>query len=304
MRLFSILTLLAISLQLSATESDTLDIEMELAEYIAYLQYMDSVNATFTWQHGSIELNEGMARLDVPEGFKYLDGEQSEYVLSDLWGNIPEPSLGLLFRENEFPLDTARGYVVEISYVEDGYVSDEDAEDIDYDELLETMQSDADEENEYRASLGYEQVDIVGWAAQPYYDAAAKKLHWAKELHFEGEDTNTLNYNIRVLGRRGYLMVNAISDMEELAHFESEAPMIINSVHFNEGHRYEDFDSSMDKVAAVGIGGLIAGKVLAKAGILAKIGIFFAKFWKFLLIGIAAFFGGIKKFFTGGNKEE
>ena len=36
---------------------------------------------------------------------------------------------------------------------------------------------------------------------------------------------------------------------------------------FNEGHRYLDFNPSLDKVATYGIGALIAGKVAAKVGL-------------------------------------
>ncbi|WP_428548305.1 DUF2167 domain-containing protein [Profundibacter sp.] len=45
-----------------------------------------------------------------------------------------------------------------------------------------------------------------------------------------------------------------------------------------------DFKPSIDKVAAVGIGGLIAGKVLAKTGLIAVALIFLKKFFFLLLI--------------------
>ena len=53
---------------------------------------------------------------------------------------------------------------------------------------------------------------------------------------------------------------------------------------FTVGNTYEDFDSSIDTVAAVGIGGLVAGKVLSKAGLLAVALIFLKKFGVFLLL--------------------
>ena len=42
---------------------------------------------------------------------------------------------------------------------------------------------------------------------------------------------------------------------------------VIAFTNFNEGNRYEDFDPELDKVAAYGIGALVAGKVAAKAGL-------------------------------------
>ena len=73
---------------------------------------------------------------------------------------------------------------------------------------------------------------------------------------------------------------------------------------FNEGNTYADFDPDIDEIAAYGIGGLIAGKVLAKVGLLAGllkfvkvIGIGLAKFWKPIAIGLVALAAGLKKFF-------
>ena len=50
------------------------------------------------------------------------------------------------------------------------------------------------------------------------------------------------------------------------------------------------------------IGGLIAGGILAKTGLLAKLGLIFAKFAKVIILAIAGLGGAIMKFFRG-NKD-
>ena len=66
-----------------------------------------------------------------------------------------------------------------------------------------------------------------------------------------------------------------------------------------------DYNAATDHTAEYGIAGLIAGaaglKVAAKVGIFALLAKKFAIFWKFILIGILAVGGGIKKLF--GRKE-
>jgi uncharacterized membrane-anchored protein len=57
--------------------------------------------------------------------------------------------------------------------------------------------------------------------------------------------------------------------MANLPDVKKHIPEIIHIAKFKEGHRYIDFDPSIDKVASYTIGGLVAGKLLAKAGILA-----------------------------------
>jgi uncharacterized membrane-anchored protein len=80
--------------------------------------------------------------------------------------------------------------------------------------------------------------------------------------------------------------------------------MILGSTNFNQGQRYADFNEDTDKLAEYGIGGLIVGGVLAKTGILAKIGIFLLKIIKPLIVGVIALFGFLGKRLFGRKKEE
>lgn len=281
--------------------------EMSQEEVMAMVSaYMDSVTQTLNFETGTVQLQGDLATLTVPTGFKYLNGKDSEMVLTDLWGNPPseEASLGMLFPEDSGPNDFD-GYAINVTYSEEGYIDDSDAKDLDYDELLETMQEDARIGSEHRIEMGYEPIEMVGWASAPFYDADNKKLHWAKELKFGDSPENTLNYNIRILGRKGYLNLNVIGEMRVFPEVQANIDNILPSIAFNDGNRYADFNPDLDQVAAYGIGGLIAGKVLAKVGILAKIGIVLAKFWKIILLGLIGFGASIKKFFMGSkNKEE
>lgn len=265
-----------------------------------YLQKLDSINNAFTYQYGKISLQDGLAEINIPKGYKFLDAKQSEYVLSDLWGNPPSEVLGLLFPENTSPLDENFTYAVEVTYSNDGYIDDEDAKNLDYADLLKEMQEDADAINPERKKQGYPAINLVGWASTPFYDAENKKLHWAKELKFEGEELNTLNYNIRVLGRKGYLNLNAIGTIDILPLFKKDVDNILTSVSFTDGNTYADFNPDIDKVAAYGIGGLIAGKVLAKAGVFAIL----LKFWKVIAVAIAGLFAAFKKKIFGGSDED
>ncbi|KAA5823559.1 DUF2167 domain-containing protein [Algibacter amylolyticus] len=276
-------------------ETETTAFEAE-----SYPKTLDSINNSFTYQYGEVILNDGLAILNVPKGFKFLDGQQSKRVLTDLWGNPPSEPLGLLFPEAMTPMHDEFTYAVEIEYSDEGYIEDEDAEDLDYDDLLEEMQEDIKVDNPQRTAQGYPTMELVGWASPPYYDQDNKKLHWAKELKFEDYDVNTLNYNIRILGRNGFLNLNAIGDIDMLDAFNADRDNILHSVEFTAGNRYSDFNPDIDKVAAYGIGGLIAGKILAKAGFFAVI----LKFWKFIAIGAVALFSGFRKKLFGAGKED
>lgn len=240
--------------------------------------------ASLNFQKGKIVIGDNLATLDVPEQFVFLNGADAERVLVEAWGNPPsEPlPLGMLLPAGVSPF-AGESWAVTVEYEESGYVSDEDAADIDYDEMLKGMQEQTVEDNQWRRENDYESVELIGWAAKPHYDAAGKKLYWAKELKFGEAEANTLNYNIRVLGRKGVLILNFIANMDQLAAIEQNLPSVLAMTEFNGGSRYADFDPDLDKVAAYGLGALIAGKVAAKAGLLAAALLLFKKFWFVLL---------------------
>jgi uncharacterized membrane-anchored protein len=257
---------------------------------------IDSIEKTFRYEHGSVNLKNGIGKINVPNGFKYLNPVQAERVLVDLWGNPKGENLtlGLLLPENQGVM-SQNGYVFNIQYDEIGHVEDDDADDVNYDDLLTEMQKETVEENKERQKEGYVPISIVGWAAKPFYDKDRKILHWAKEIKFGQDSLNTLNYNVRILGRKGVLVLNAIATENELPLVQKDISKVLDIVQFNDGYKYEDFDSSVDEVAAWTIGGLVAGKVLAKVGFFA----IFLKFGKIIVLSLLGFFGVFKNKIKG-----
>jgi uncharacterized membrane-anchored protein len=260
--------------------------------------------ASLDFQKGNITLPGGVASLMLPEQFHYLSPEDTERVLVVAWGNPPgNETLGMIVKGPDAVL-ADDGWAVVIGYEQDGHVSDEDADAIDYQELLADMQADTRESNAAREEAGYGEIELVGWAAPPRYDSAAKKLYWAKELRFGDIPVNTLNYNVRVLGREGVLVLNLVATMPQLEEIESVIPNVLAMTNFNPGYRYADFDPSVDELAAYGVAALIAGKVASKAGLFAKIGVILLalkKFWIFIAIAIGA---GIARLFRRSRSKE
>lgn len=242
------------------------------------------------FRNGDIELDFGGASLAVArlgERFRYIGPSEAAKLL-EAWGNPPDAkTLGMILPAEGSVFDPELWAIV-ITYEEDGYVSDDDAANLDYGELLTQMQEQTKEANKARKEAGYQTLEIVGWAEPPRYDAQAKKLHWAKELKFEGQDEHTLNYNIRVLGRHGVLVLNAVAGMTQLGSIRKAVPNVLEVVEFVDGKRYKDFDSSVDKVAAYGIGGLIAGKVAMKVGLFKGLWLAILAGKKFFIIGAIA----------------
>lgn len=264
------------------------------------LRRMDSIESSLHYKTGKIMLQGGTISVNVPAGFKFLESAEAKYVVEDLWGNPPDGTapLGLLMPANASPL-TGESYAFIVTYDNLGYVKDDDASDINYDDLLKEIKETNIKSNEERAKQQLSTMNIVGWAARPYYDKDKKVLHWAKEYSVTGETDHTLNYDVRILGRKGVLTLQAVAPMDQLDSVNAHINDVLAMVAFTDGNRYSDFDSGTDDVAAWTIGGLVAGKILAKVGFFAVI----LKFFKFIILGLAVAGVAIWRFITGRRKK-
>lgn len=241
------------------------------------------------YQKGEITLRGGLAKMHVPEEFRYLGSSDAATVLSQIWGNPPGSTpLGMLLPAKISPA-SPEAWAVIITYDEDGYVKDDEAAKMNYDKLLKEMQEGTREASKERVKAGYGAIELVGWATPPRYDPATHKMYWAKELKFDGgEGGNTLNYNIRMLGRRGVLVLNAVAGIGQLKDVEEATPAVLAMVDFQEGHRYTDFNASTDKVATYGIAALVAGGLATKAGLFKGLFVALLAAKKLVIVGVVA----------------
>jgi uncharacterized membrane-anchored protein len=262
----------------------------------------ESFLASLNFEQGDIVLPGAIATLKLPPSFRYLPPADAERLLVDAWGNPPgAKTLGMIFPAGVSPLDQ-QGWGVVITYDKDGHVKDGDADSIKYDELLKEMQEGVAAANTARKEQGYGTMALVGWAEAPRYDKASHKLYWAKELKFDDAKQNSLNYNIRVLGREGVLVLNAIAGMEQIDHIKGEMQTVTGFTEFNPGKRYADFDAKSDKVAEYGLAALVAGGVAAKLGFFGKLFALLLAFKKLIFIGVAVAGTSLFKLF-GRSKE-
>lgn len=261
---------------------------------------LEEFAATLQFETGAVTVSNGEVTFALPEGWALLQSRDARQVVEGLWGNPEDPST-LAFIDP--PSEDGRlgsDYGIIVSIDESGYVSDDEAAELDFSSMLAEMQSDEKETNKARSEAGFESVNIVGWAEPPHYDSAQKKLYWAKELKFGDSSGTTLNYDVRILGRRGYLQLQAVAPMVARDEVDTGMKTILPVADFSAGNRYADFDSSTDNIAAYGIGALIGGKVAAKIGLFAV----FAKFGKLIAVGALGIFVAAKKFIFGRKKND
>lgn len=260
-----------------------------------------ALDQSLQYQQGDIKIAKNKATLHVPEGYRYLSPADCDRVLV-AWGNPPGGGdEGMIVPADLSPL-APEGWGVIVSYEEDGHIEDDDARDIDYAELLEQMQEDTEAANPARKKAGYGAIHLNGWAESPHYDGQNHKLYWAKLLS-DDDGAVSLNYDIRVLGRKGVLAMSAIADAKDLDLIKADMEQIITFAEFNEGHRYIDFDPDVDKVAAYGLGALVAGSLAAKTGLFKGLLAVLLAGKKFVVVALAGLAAWLKNLFGGGKTQ-
>lgn len=231
---------------------------------------------------GHIALPTAEAELNLSDAYDFLPADEAKRVLVEGWGNPPDMAdgvLGMILPHGKTFLDEDAWAAV-ITYENTFYVSDKEANKADYEKVLQDMRAGEAEENAAREKAGYPPIHLVGWAQPPSYDKAHHDLVWARQIKFGDQDVDTLNYDVRHLGRRGVLSLNIVSSVPHLAEIRAAAPDVARQAEFVAGARYADH-AWLDKSAGYGLAGLVAAgaglAVAKKAGLLAVIFVFAKK---------------------------
>jgi uncharacterized membrane-anchored protein len=210
-----------------------------------------------TRRTGDIRIDKANVTLHLGDRYYFLGPADAKRVLVEGWGNPTDSAdgvAGIIFPAGRNFLDS---WGAVVTYDPVGYVPDTDAKNADYNKLLVDSRKGEDSDNEARKKAGFPTAHLVGWAQPPTYDQATHSEIWARDIQFADQKVDTLNYDLRLLNRRGVLVLNLVSRMDGLAEARTAAVDLSRTAAFDAGSRYEDFKSG-DKKAAYGVAGLVA----------------------------------------------
>ena len=249
---------------------------------------------TLDWEYGPIKTTHkssgGTVVIDSDESFLNDSNHISQYLY---WLNGIEFTGYDLLISNDTSW-TDRTYQI---FDKEGYVKLDDWDDIDTNAFIKEKEKLYKSANTERAANGASQVASVKWLKEPvlYREHNAVEysfiVEWTPAINDEiRSNTFTADSNVLILGRYGYIESNFVSNYDDyeinLPYFED----IKNEYQFPETKTYSDYKQG-DKIAAYGIGGLVAAslgiKGIAKAGLMATLLLFLKKAWFLILIPFA-----------------
>lgn len=241
-----------------------------------------------------------VAQVAVPTGFMFLDGKTTRAMMKA----AGEPSSG---NEVGFLRPTNDAWAVYFEYDAVGYVKDDEKDQLDAAKLLKAIRAGNDEANKEREANGNPPLIIIGWEQEPKYDEKTHNLTWA--IRATSENEPVLNYNTRLLGRKGVMEVVLVCDPTNLTTILPTFNGLLADYKFSAGESYAEFKPG-DKIAKYGLGALVLGGAAvgaAKLGLLGPVILFIKKAWKLVIIAVVAVLGFFKKLLnklTGNRPEE
>lgn len=233
---------------------------------------------------------EDIAAIRVPAGFFFLDGDQTRAMMRSYGEPVSGQEVGMLAPTNS-------DWSVFFDYADVGYVKDDDKDELDADKLLKAIKAGNEQGNKERRRNGVPPLNLIGWEQEPRYDDTTHNLEWA--IRFESQGQPILNYNTRLLGRKGYMSVVLVVAPDELQGTLPAFQQLLAGYDYQSGESYAEYQSG-DKVARYGLAALVVGGAAvgaAKMGLLGGLLVFLKKGWKFLILGLAAVGAFLRKLF-------
>ena len=256
----------------------------------AQAEYIRQIDA-LKWAHGpaTVAISD-QAQLRLPKGMRYLDPKETSKFLK-LNGNPPAEHDHTVAPEGP-------GWFAILEFDPSGYVSDK--EKIDPDALFKQLKTNEASDNEERKSLGQTGLHLDRWLAAPHYDAGTHNLEWGTVMHSDSGG-QIINYTSRILGRNGVTRAILVSDPTNFSNDLPQYRTALAGFAYQPDKTYEAHQAG-DKMAAYGLGALVAGGAAAAAvktglfaGIFAGLLKFGVAFYKVIAIGAVALFAGFRK---------
>ena len=241
-------------------------------------------------------------KLKIPSAKVTLDLLETEYYL-DNWDDINQFywwTWGYGAEKETVTYIRGSSYTIFVDFIDDGYVKLDDWKNVNANNLMSEMRETAKANEEYFKKENTNYPTKLDWIYEPTLNEEKKVVSYSYKVTWNDKSVTMESKSLK-LGKKGYIDSAYVSNIKNITDFAEEAKAskeFAEYITFDEGLRHSDYKSG-DKVAAVGIGGLVAGtlgvKALAKAGAFAKLLPLLLKFGWILLIPLAfvgKLFGG------------
>ena len=253
----------------------------------------DKAYASLNWKEGPllVNFNEANSKINISSNFSILEGKDAHQLLYWLNGT----SFDYI---NIYAVDNQTSQYM-FFYTDSGYVKTNDWTDVDPDKFIKDIKENYKASNEIRKKNGQPTVLNVSWKKKPYLDDIYNSVYYALNVQWS-DNTSTTEGTAIILGREGYTTAKYVAGNNG---YQEQMLLNLSKIHkFNNTKEYKDWKSG-DKVAAAGIGALLAttlGVKALKPGLIAAGLLLLKKFWFIIFLP----FLWLGKLFSGSSKKK
>ncbi|HEY1068361.1 MAG TPA: DUF2167 domain-containing protein [Pirellulales bacterium] len=236
------------------------------------------------------------AEIAVPKGFWFVPQGSLRQFNDAMQNDTSSNDLGIILSGPE----TGGFWFVTFSFQDSGYVKDDDKDQINAtfaDNAMKAFREGQEQDNAQRRQRGWGELTLTGWEPAPFYDPQTNNLTWGLVVEEKNAQPGaggeaTINYQSRLLGRRGYMSATLVMGRDQAAEAIPAYKKLLTGYQFKAGQKYAEFQSG-DKIAEYGLTALVGAGALAVA---AKTGLL-GKLIKPLIVGVLVLGGLVSKFF-------
>ena len=253
----------------------------------------DKAWASLNWKKGPsvVNYNKANSKINISSNFEILEGTEAHQML--YWLNGVDFSYVDVYAMGQ----NSEQYL--FYYTDSGYVKTDDWTDVDPDKFIKEMIENYKASNSTRQQNGQATVLDVTWKKKPYLDGTYNSVYYAFNITWS-DNSSTVEGTAIILGKEGYTTASYVGGTDG---YQEQLLLNLSKIHkFNTAKEYKDWKSG-DKVAAAGIGALLAttlGVKALKPGIIAAGLLLLKKFWFIIVLP----FIWLGKLFTGSDKKK
>jgi uncharacterized membrane-anchored protein len=239
----------------------------------------------------TVDLGSNVAEIDLGDSYLFAGADDTRKLMEAMGNTVGESELGMVS-----PKSDDQDWFILFEYSAEGYVKDDEKDSIDKDAILESYKEGTEEGNKVRKEKGLPGLHVTGWYEEPHYDQASHNLVWAL-LARNDDGHEVVNYNVRLLGREGYMSVTLVDEPQKLAVSKPQVENVLSGFAYKSGKSYAEFVPG-DKVAQYGLTALIAGGAGAaavKLGLFGALAKMLAKGGKAIVLLVVAVLAGLKR---------
>jgi Protein of unknown function (DUF2167) len=230
------------------------------------IQHMvDSIEKTLHYQKKGTIVLQGIGAIKIPVGYKYLNKEDAERVLVELWNNprYDNMTLGMLVQEDQ-KLMAESTFATNIEYYTSGYINQFELEHTNFNRLLKQLNNRIKE-----LKIEKDSVILERWTEFPKYNATKNIYNYGLQFYIKKLSYRIYNGCSLFFSNEGCMIFTTIGTNENLIlQYKNK---VEDAFTFDPNLKYANLNASIDTSKKTSVFTVMRSRFLNRKGLVEKL---------------------------------